>query len=215
MRNVIASEAKQSRWCKAKHWIASLLTLLAMTVISPAFAAEELPRYSVAPEGSKLKFVAIQNDAPVEGAFSRYTADIRFDPKRLDESSITVEVDMSSVFTAYPEVGTTLATADWFDVASFPKAHFRTITIKEIPPAVVSDDRKYYYADSELSLRGVKMPLALNFVLESLDASGAIATGHLTLQRTDFGVGQGEWKNTEVVQNPVTVSFRIAAKREK
>lgn len=171
-----------------------------------------MPAYEMVPEESKLKFVALQNSAPVEGAFKKFTTEIRFDPNNLDNSSIRADVDMASVFTEYPEVATNLVGTDWFDVKKFPKASFRTLQIKNLP-ARDNDDRLYYYADAELTLRDKTVPVTINFILERLDANGAVASGRVSLKRREFGVGQGDWAKTDTVDDVVSVSFRVVAKR--
>jgi polyisoprenoid-binding protein YceI len=43
--------------------------------------------------------------------------------------------------------------------------------------------------------------------------SGAWLKGGTTLKRLDFGVGQGEWKDTETVGNDVKVRFALLLKQ--
>jgi len=192
-------------------YFAALILLLA-----PAFAfaadAKVISHYVLVPEQSKLKFVAIQNNAPVEGAFKNFSADIRFSPDDLDHSRITAEVDVASMFTAYAEVATQLAAPEWLDATQFPKATLRTTKIRQMPDRM-NDDRHYYYAESELTIRGKTMPVEMDFVLARLDSVGAVAEGRISLQRRDFGVGQGKWQSTDAVEDVVSVTFRVAAKK--
>ena len=47
------------------------------------------------------------------------------------------------------------------------------------------------------------------FTLKNQPDGSAIASGELTLKRTDFGIGGGEWNEGDLVANDVTVRFRI------
>jgi len=175
--------------------------------IAPAVRAD-VPAYSVIKEKSTLKFFAIQNSAPVEGKFNDFIADIRFDPNHLDQSSITVEVNIGSVSTNDDDIAKNLKLPEWLNTDAFPKAVF---TCKKLTRMPQSDN---YYADGQLTLRGKTMPVVLNFQMEHFDATSAIAKGSVTLHRNDFGVGQGEWAKDDVIKDEVRVEFRIAAEKK-
>lgn len=172
----------------------------------PAFA--DAPAYKLINEKSSLKFVAINNNAPVEGEFKKFSADIKFDPNKLEESKIVVEVDTGSVFADYDEVVKNLLTKDWLDSADFPKAVFTSKTISRMP------NSENYYVDGTLELRGKTLPATMNFQLQLTDNNkNAIATGYVTVKRSDYGIGQGEWAKDDVVKNEVRVEFRVVAEK--
>lgn len=171
-------------------------------------ASAAAPAWQMIKEKSNLKFYAIQNGAPVEGKFKDFTTDIHFDPEHLDESAITVEVDTGSVEVASADVMQTIKTADWLSSEAFPKAVFKSKKITRMP---MSDN---YYGDGELTLRGKTLPVTLNFQMEYMQGNNAIAKGYVTLRRTDYGVGQGEWAKDDVIKNEVRVEFRIAAEKK-
>ncbi len=188
---------------------ASLIRLLAASVLLfPSTALANLPTWNVIKGKSFLKFYAIQNGAPVQGAFKEYKADIRFDPDVLHKSSITVEVDTGSVTSANADVEQNLKTPDWLSAVKFPTATFKTESISRMP------NSQNYYAPGNLTLRGKTAPVQLNFRMEHFDAKRAIATGYVTLHRNDFGVGQGEWAKDDVIRNEVRVEFRIVAEKQ-
>jgi polyisoprenoid-binding protein YceI len=173
----------------------------------PAFAAE-LPLYEVNKEKSFIKFVATQNNAPIQGRFTGYNADIRFDNDRLSESTIMVEVDTGSVEVANPEFQANITLPEWLSTKAFPKATFTCKGINRIPG---TDD---YYADGQMTLRGKTAPVVINFQMEYFDASTAVAKGYVTLRRSDYAIGQGQWAADDVVKNEVRVEFRVAANKK-
>jgi polyisoprenoid-binding protein YceI len=178
----------------------SLLVLVGMTSVSWA----DLPVYMLVKEKCSLKFIAIQNGAPVEGKFTDFNADIHFDPDLLDKSSISAEVSTDSVTTANEDVEKNVKLPDWLSTEAFPKAIFKTKKISRMPQ---SDN---YYADGVLTLRGKTQPVVLNFSLKTFGKT-QVAEGYVTLRRNEFNIGQGEWSRDDVIKNEVRVEFRIVA----
>ncbi len=185
-----------------------ILTIIAVALLfmSPAFAA--VPSYKLLKEKSSLKFYAINNNAPVEGEFKDFSTEIEFSPEKLEESKIKVEVTTASVFASYDEVVKNLISADWLAAEKFPKAVFVSKAMSRMPN---SDN---YYADGTLQLRDKTLPVMLNFQLKPVDDKTMLATGYVTLRRTDFGVGQGQWAKDDVVKNEVRVEFRVVAQQQ-
>ncbi len=187
-----------------------ILTLILAASLSFAFPAfADATAYKLIKEKSGLKFFAINNNAPVEGEFKDFSADIKFNPDKLDESKIVVEVETAGVFADYDEVVKNLLSKDWLAAADFPKAIFTSKTITRMPSS------ENYYADGTLKLRDKTLPVTLNFQLQLTDGNkNAVAKGYVTIRRSDFGVGQGEWAKDDVVKNEVRVEFRVVAEKE-
>lgn len=157
-------------------------------------------------KGASLTFAATWSDSAVDGRFNRWTADILFSPQALDRSKVTVSIDVASVATGDEQRDQSLPSGDFFDTAEHPKAIFTATKFRKTGP-----DK--YVADGTLDLRGVKKPLSLPFTLK-IDGDTATASGVTTLDRTTFGVGQGEWASTDQIAAKVKVSFRLTAKRK-
>jgi len=156
--------------------------------------------------GGSLTFSATWSGNPIEGRFNRWTADILFSPEALDRSKLTVGVDMASAVTGDAQRDESLPSGDFFDTAEHPKATFTASKFRK------TGEGKYV-ADGTLDLRGVKKPLSLPFSLK-IDGDTATARGVTTLDRTVFGVGQGEWASTDQIAAGVKVSFQLTAKRK-
>lgn len=157
-------------------------------------------------KGSNLTFTASWAGSAIEGRFSRWTADILFSPDALDRSKVTVGVDMASAATGDDQRDQSLPSGDFFDTADHPKATFVATKFRK------TGEGKYV-ADGNLELRGVKKPVSLPFSLK-IDGDTATARGVTTLDRTTFGVGQGEWASTDQIAASVQVSFSLTAKRK-
>lgn len=183
-----------------------MLPCLALLLVAyPAWGG--VPAWTVVKEKSFLKFYAIQNSAPVQGRFTDFTADIRFDADQPDNSSITVEVNTASVQAGNEDVQKNIVLPEWLSANAFPKATFKSKKINRTP---FTDN---YFADGDLTLKGNTMPVTLNFILKQT-GNTSIANGYVTLKRNDFGVGQGEWAKDDVIKNEVRVEFRIFAEKK-
>lgn len=159
-------------------------------------------------EKSSLKFVAMQNGAPVSGSFATFDADILFDYDYLDKCKIKATVDTGSVSISNKDAEQYVTTPDWLSVKAFPKASFESTKVEKIPSTWD------YYTEGKLTLRDKTVPITMNFQIEDHEEL-AIVQGFFTINRSDFGVGQGEWAKDDVVKNQVRVEFRIVADKKK
>ena len=157
-------------------------------------------------KGSKLGFTATWSGEALQGEFTRWSADILFSPDALDRSKLTVSIDMASAATGDAQRDQSLPSDDFFATAAHPKAVFSASRFRK------TGEGKFV-ADGTLDLRGVKKPLSLPFSLK-IDGDTATARGVTTLDRTVFGVGQGEWADTDQIAAKVKVSFALTAKRK-
>lgn len=169
-----------------------------------AVAALAAAQWSLQPKESKLTFVGEQAGAQFEGGFDKFTADISFDPKDLASSRFDVKIDTASVNTQDGERDTTIKSPDLFDVKRFPTAHY-------VADKFVDKGGNKYSATGKLTLRNVTRDVPIDFTFESKDG-GAWLKGTAKIKRLDFGVGQGEWKDTSTVGNDVQVRFALRLK---
>lgn len=160
--------------------------------------------WNIVPTGSSIKFSATQNGSPVTGQFKKFTGDINFDPAALASSNVNIVVDLNSVMTSYAEVADTLKTPDWFNVKVFPNAVFKADHFEKTGD-------KTYKANGTLTIRDKSLPVTLTFTLKDYSKTNAMALGSTTIQRTAFGVGQGDWAKTDSVKDDVKIDFIVLA----
>jgi len=185
------------------HRVASnvVLGLAAGLAAMLAYAATQ---WTLQPKDSKLTFVGEQAGAQFEGAFEKFTADIKFDPKDLAGSRFDVKIDTASVNTQDGERDTTIKSADLFDVKRFPTAQY-------VADKFTDKGGNKYSATGKLTLRNVTKDVPIDFTFETKDGA-AWLKGAAKLKRLDFGVGQGDWKDTSSVGNDVEVRFALRLK---
>jgi len=159
--------------------------------------------YAVDPAASKLGFTGTFDGRPFNGVFQKWDAQIDFDPARLDQSKATVVIQTGSVRTGTPEYDKTIGEPAWFNARQFPTARF-----------VASSFRKTgansYEARGQLTIRNLTRPVVLPFTLEPQGPRTRMR-GELTLDRTQFGVGAGEFSGDQPLAKAVKVHVDLVA----
>jgi polyisoprenoid-binding protein YceI len=179
----------------------SYLFILTLVCGGVALAAHQ---WTLQPQESKLTFVAIQADAEFEGAFERFDADIRFDQQDLAASRFDVKIETASVNSHDSERDDAIKSEDLFAVKQFPTAHY-------VADKFTSKGGNKFTGAGKLTLRNVTRDVPVEFTFEQKNGS-AWLKGSAQLKRLDFGVGQGDYKDTKDVGNDVKVSFVLLLK---
>jgi polyisoprenoid-binding protein YceI len=156
-------------------------------------------QWTLQPKESKLTFVGTQAGAQFEGVFEKFTADIKFDPQDLPGSRFDVRIDTGSVNTRDSERDEIIKSEELFAAKQFPAARYVADKFTARGPGK-------YSATGKLTLRNVTREVPIEFTFENKSGS-AWLKGSATLKRLDFGVGQGDWKDTSSVADEVQVRF--------
>ncbi|HEU4459006.1 MAG TPA: YceI family protein [Methylibium sp.] len=164
-------------------------------------AARSTPAAKLVPEQSEIGFVSRQMGVPVEGRFRKFAANVVFDPKKPEASSITINIDTSSATIGDKDTDAEMPKAPWFAVAKFPTATFESSAIK---PAGAG---KFEVA-GKLSIKGVSQNIVVPVALAQTGTTST-ATGSFAIKRNDFKIGEGEWADTSMVANEVQVKFKL------
>lgn len=196
------------RWLRTSLLLSSCGLLLAgcgeMTAPARLEAAAD-SRWVVDVAASRIGFSSSFAGSPVRGGFKRWQANIAFDPARPERSTVDVEIELGSVATGTDEMDASLLGPDWFQVAVAPVAHFRSTAFRHVAG-------EWYEVTGNLSLRGVTQ--AVGFPVRiMLDGDHASANGSFTINRSLFGVGQGQWRDGGSVPLEVQVAIDIRASR--
>lgn len=175
--------------------LASLLLCLALPAAAPA------ADYRVLQDQSTLGFTATFQGAPFQGAFAQWHAAIRFDPAHLASSKFDVTVDTTSASTGDTDRDGALPGADFFNATKYPQAHYVSTGFVQAGTHVIAHGR--------LTLRGEAHPLDLAVTFSPQPGGTALMDVSGKLKRLDYGVGGGEYADTSVIGDEVTVSAHL------
>lgn len=191
-----------------RSFAASLL--LAGILVGQVFAAEtgdafQAQRWVADPAKSRLSFQATQEGEKFGGRFDKFTAGVQIAWAAGEYSLQQVDavIQLESVDTDYGERDDYLVQEDWFYTQLWPEAQFSSTVIADN-----GDGR--YTADGTLMLRGISkdVQIALQLSIEENGERGKLL-GTASINRLDFGVGQGDWSDTEWIGDAVDVEFEL------
>jgi len=175
---------------------------LVMVLLTPAAWAGG---WKIDHDHSTLGFEATQSGARFGGEFESFDAVMRFDPETLDQALFDVTVDVTSFDSNSSDRDSTVAGKDWFWFKRFPEAKFVTTEFRAL-----GGDR--YEAVGDLTIKGIGRSIVLPFTWV-IDGDRATMDGGVTLTRTDFKVGEGEWASGKTVGRQVDVKVRLRLTR--
>jgi polyisoprenoid-binding protein YceI len=146
----------------------------------------------------------------VKGLFDKTTGTLELDDKDITKSTVQVTIDLASVNTHEPKRDGHLKSADFFDVAKFPTATFKSTKVQKA-------GKNKLKVTGELSLHGVTKPVVLEVEgpTESHKSPygrmvrGVRATGKI--DRKDFDIGWNKVLDNGglLVGNEVTLELNV------
>lgn len=184
-----------------------LSAMLALVTVSVADAAT----YDIDANHTQVQFTYNHfGFSHLSGRLNQVTGHFDFNAAKPANSSVEVDIPMSSLSTGVPKLDTHLSSADFFDVAKFPTAHFKSnkVTVVGKNKLVVAGD---------LTIHGVTKPVRLDVTINNAGmhpmkkvmAAGFDAS--TTLNRSEFGVGG----YTPMIPDEVRLTISMEAQEPK
>lgn len=166
-------------------------------------AAPIAANYRVVEADSAVTVTAIQRGERFTGRFATFDAEIDFDPDDLDGSAVRVRLPIAGLDLGNADRNDNLPGAVWFNTRLHPVAVFESESIRR--------DGEGYVANGQLTMKGLKRPVSLPFTLEE-DAEGrTVMRGALTLDRTQWNLGEAPWDTEEWIGHAVEVDVVVTA----
>jgi polyisoprenoid-binding protein YceI len=159
-------------------------------------------------ENSKVSFVGSKVTGKHDGGFNKFTGNINLVNGEPEESSVTVDIDVASVYTDADGLTKHLQTGDFFDVAKYPKAAF---TSTKIVPDPAGADK--YTITGDLELRGVRKAVTFPATITVTDADVSV-NSEFSINRKDFGILYAG-KADDLIRDDVVMKLDLKAPRKK
>ncbi|MES1156810.1 MAG: YceI family protein [Alphaproteobacteria bacterium] len=163
------------------------------------------PAWIVDQARSAIAFTASAAGVSFDGGFSRWRADIRFDPNNLAQSRADVTIEAVSIHTGDAQRDEALPEAEWFDTAAHPTATFRATSFRHL-------GGNRYEARGNLSIKDVSQPVRLPFTL-AITGNHATVRGSVSLDRLALNLGKESFPDETNVARAVGVSVHVEATR--
>jgi len=174
-----------------------LVSLLGVTLAASAAALKTDPAKSTVSATFK------QMNVPVDAKFKKFTANIDYDAAKPDTAKATVEVDTASLDLGEADMNKEVAKKDWFNAAQFPKATFVSSAIKSAGAGKLN-------VTGKLTIKGKATDVTFPLTVKA-EGGHQVFDGALPIKRLAYNIGEGEWKDTSMVADEVTIKFHVVA----
>jgi polyisoprenoid-binding protein YceI len=172
-------------------WMLSALTAVPML----ALAASD----DVDSAKSTIDATFNQEGVAVSNPFKKFSGHIVYDAKDLAASSAVIEVETASFDMGSPEYNSEVCKKSWFDCANFPKAVFKSSSIK-------SDGANKFTATGSLTMKGKSVSLSVPVTVRVISGSN-VYDGTVDISRVAFGIGDPVWN--DVLDDKVSIRFHL------
>jgi len=139
---------------------------------------------------------------PVRGTFENLDVEIAFDPAEPASGSFVGRIDPASIETGIAMRDRHLAGRQFFDVRTFPHMEMRSASIAP------TDRPGWFRGEFDVVIRDVTRRVPVLFRFEEA-GDGASLSGELSVDRVEFGVGDGGF----LLGDEVTVTVEVELER--
>ena len=172
---------------------------------APKAGAETL---TISPENSKVDFVAAKVTRSHNGAFKQFSGTVDLVNNSVEQSIVTINIDTASVTTDEDSLTTHLKTADFFDVAKYPKA---TFVSTKIEPNTANGAT--HTITGNFDLHGVKKSISFPATIQ-LSPDSVSANAEFSINRKDFGIVYAG-KADDLIRDGVVIKLTLKVPRKK
>ena len=161
-----------------------MLRLLFAAALATAFAGSAAgATYTIDPRHAVVHFTYSHGGYSNQlGRLHELSGEVQYDAKDPAAASIRVELPMESLSTGVPGLDEHLSSADFFDVARYPSASFRST-------GVSVRDANHLQVTGELTMHGVTRPASFEVTVNKVTEQKAGFDAVGTIKRSEFGVG--------------------------
>ncbi len=163
---------------------------------------------TISPENSKIDFVAAKVTRSHNGSFKQFSGTIDLINDSVEGSIVTINIDTGSVATDDDQLTGHLKTADFFDVAKYPKATFVSTKIEPN-----SANGATHSISGNFDLHGVKKSISFPATIQVAPDSVS-ANAEFSINRKDFAINY-PGKADDLIRDGVVIKLTIKAPRKK
>lgn len=159
------------------------------------------------PDESSVIFQYNFGNDPYEGEFTNVEAVFEIDPMSPGSCNFEVTIHIEDIGIDSPEALDYLLDYELFDVDQFPTATFKAEKCS-------LESMSTFVSEGELTIRDQTNALAFPFNLDVETGGGKIRfhlTSEVTINRLEYGVGQGYWASTAEIPNEVKIKVDVYA----
>lgn len=199
--------------------VSTIKTLVFAVIISAistlSINAQNATQWKIDKSHTSVNFSINHFFSAVTGKFKDFDGTIYFDPNNLKGSKANFSLAINSVDTDNAKRDKHLLSKDFFEAKKYPKMSFKSTKFEK-----KSD--KYYLVHGKMTIKdktkNVVLPMKITGQMEHPMMKGTIVLGleiETKIDRTDYGVGTGDWAATMVVGDEVKIHIPMELNRTK
>jgi len=154
------------------------------------------------PNQSAILFTVKEMGVPVSGRFRRFEALVDIDDAKPERSKAELRIEIRSLTTGNDEADAIAIDANWLDAVHAPYAVYKSSTIRALSPG-------RYEAKGSLTIRNQTRELVMQFTSTKQASGNLDVSGEFIINRSDFGIGGGEWNQADIVAKEVAVKVHL------
>lgn len=181
----------------------NILKTIAIALL--ACAAINANAGAIDPAKSNVTATFKQMGVGVDARFTQFTGNIDYDVANAAAAKAQIALQVSSFDIGDAEYNKEVQKKEWFNAAQFPQATFITSTIKPMASNKLQ-------AQGKLTIKGKTLDVTVPIEVKQ-NGSTQTFSGTLPIKRLYFNIGEGEWKDTEMLADEVIVKFNIVTNR--
>lgn len=196
--------------------IKTMVFAVAITVLSTlSVNAQDATMWKIDKSHTSVNFSINHFFSSVPGKFTDFDGMIHFDPNNLKGSKADFSVAINSINTDDAKRDKHLQSKDFFDAETYPKMSFQSTKFEK------KSDMEYLI-HGKMTIKDVTknvvLPMKITGEMEHPMMKGTIILGVVidtTIDRTDYGVGTGDWAATMVAGDEVKIHIPMELNRMK
>ncbi len=187
MKHAVAIQKLAAALAAASMMVAGTVTLAAPLKVDPGKSA--------------VTATFRQMGVGVDASFRKFNAQVDYDTVKPEKSKASVDIDIASFDLGDADYNKEVLKKEWFNSAQFPKANFVSSAIRATGPGKLD-------VSGKLTIKGKTADVSFPVTVKK-EGSATVLEGKLPIKRLAFNIGEGEWKDTSIVADEVTIGFRV------
>ncbi|NNK57277.1 MAG: polyisoprenoid-binding protein [Desulfobulbaceae bacterium] len=195
----------------------SLMTLLLSCTIglAPFIASAQAPVWEIDKDHTNFYFRVTHIYSDVIGRFKDYDGSVVFDPMNPEGSKMSFEIEVKSIDTGLRKRDKHLRSEDFLDASEYPLITFTSSSIEKKDDTTLELTGTLTIKDVSKQIR---IPLSYagtmdHPLVKNTEVAGF--NGEITIDRLEYGVGDGKYYEMRVVDKDVTIVFTTEVMRKK
>ncbi|MFN7834752.1 MAG: YceI family protein [Burkholderiaceae bacterium] len=135
-----------------------------------------------------------------DGQFRKISGTIDYLPTQLQNSLGRIEIETASLDLGNAATNQEVTKKEWFDSKNYPKGIFILGGLTPVGDA--------FKAVGKLTIKGRTQAVAFPVKI-GLQNGRHVFTGQLPIKRLNFAIGEGEWRDTDILADEVTILFKL------